>query len=38
LTEINGWVQVLQQGVHDEQILAQIIASDEYFLGSHPYP
>jgi hypothetical protein len=38
LTEINGWVQVLQQGIHDEQILAQIIASAEFFLGPHPYP
>ncbi|HLJ95082.1 MAG TPA: DUF4214 domain-containing protein, partial [Gemmataceae bacterium] len=38
LAETAGWVQQLQQGTHDEQVLAQILSSGEYFLRSHTYP
>jgi uncharacterized delta-60 repeat protein len=29
--EIDGWVQLLRQGATDEQILASIVSSDEYY-------
>jgi uncharacterized delta-60 repeat protein len=29
--EVDGWVQVLQQGGTDEQVLALIVSSDEYY-------
>jgi hypothetical protein len=36
--ETAGWVQLLQQGTRDEQVLALILTSDEYFLRAHTYP
>lgn len=37
-TETSGWVQLLLQGVRDEQVLAMIISSGEYFERTHMYP
>jgi hypothetical protein len=34
-TETSGWVQLLQQGVRDEQVLAMILGSGEYFERPH---
>jgi hypothetical protein len=36
--ETNGWVQLLLQGTHDEQVFAMIISSGEYFERPHTYP
>jgi hypothetical protein len=36
--EINGWVHLLGQGSRDEQVLALILASGEYFLRQHSFP
>jgi hypothetical protein len=37
-TEISGWVQLLLQGVRDEQVLAMILSSGEYFERPHLNP
>jgi hypothetical protein len=37
-TETSGWVQLLTQGTHDEQVLAMILSSGEYFERPHTYP
>jgi hypothetical protein len=36
--ETSGWVQLLLQGVRDEQVLGMIISSGEYFERTHMYP
>jgi hypothetical protein len=36
--ETSGWVQLLLQGAHDEQVAALIVSSVEYFLRPHTYP
>lgn len=36
--ESSGWVQSLLQGTRDEQVLATILSSPEYFERAHPYP
>jgi hypothetical protein len=36
--EINPWVTELSQGIRDEQVLAALLASSEYFLRTHPFP
>ncbi len=36
--ETSVWVQLLQQGTRDEQVLALILTSGEYFLRAHTYP
>jgi hypothetical protein len=37
-SELNGWAQLLLQGARDEQIMAMIVSSGEYFERPHSYP
>jgi hypothetical protein len=37
-SELNGWAQLLLQGTRDEQVMAMIISSGEYFERPHTYP
>ncbi len=36
--DLAGWALGLQQGLRDEQLLAALISSTEYFLDGHPLP
>jgi hypothetical protein len=36
--DINGWLNAFASGQTDEQVIAAIISSGEYFELSHPYP
>jgi hypothetical protein len=37
-SDVAFWVSVLNSGKTNEQIIAQFVASDDYFAGDHPFP